>query len=95
MDWLKAKAEEALKMKVQKEARNEKVDIDEIGPQCPNCQSSLLKAVGEEEQKAMTQVMNIVGLMTNSNVSVEDSIEDGPGRASIVDPESINVNIGL
>lgn len=66
MGWLKAKAEESLKTKVQKESRNEKVDIEEIGPQCPNCQASLLKAVAIEEQAARDNLADVLNLMTSS-----------------------------
>ena len=68
MGWLRAKAEEALKMKVQKESRNEKVDIEEIGPQCPNCQASLLRAVGLEEQEARANLANVIDLLTSHSI---------------------------
>lgn len=91
MGWLKAKAEEALKMKVQKEAAKEDFDIEEMGPQCPNCQASLLKAVGEEEQRAMTQVANIVGLLTSSNL---DSVaENMDAEVAAVDPNAIRIDV--
>lgn len=93
MDWLKAKAEEALKMKVQKESMNEKVDIEEIGPQCPNCQSSLLKAVAVEEQAARDQLANVMNLLTSgvdlqseSVAPIEAMAGDDEKDIEIIDP---------
>lgn len=96
VEWIQTKTEEALKLKVRKEARGEKVDFNEIGPQCPNCNKSLMLAIGEDEAQAVDQIANVMDLLQSNSmmvsvVDVEDPDQMSRSEAAI-DPQDIELS---
>jgi Na+-transporting methylmalonyl-CoA/oxaloacetate decarboxylase gamma subunit len=88
VEWIQTKTEEALKLKVRKEARGETVDFNEIGPQCPNCNASLMLAMGEEEAQAVDQIANVMDLLQSNSQMVSIVDVDDPDQMSEVRSEA-------
>ena len=84
INWLKAKTEDALKIKVRKDRQNQAVDFNEIGPRCPMCNSSLMAAITDEEELAIDEVANVMDLLTSQVFSEASS--------RIVDPQEIELS---
>ena len=88
IEWLKTKTENALRMKVRKTALKQECKIEDIGPTCPNCNASFMKAVPEEEMQAIDQMADIVNMLSGANFSELDS-------SRVVDPQEIELSNGL
>ena len=54
----------------------------ELGPECPNCKTSLMKSLKSNEEKAVEALVNIQALISESEIN-------GISSHSAVQPEDV------
>ena len=67
-EWINNNVKRGLRLEKQKIRNGQQADVAKVGAECPNCNAGIKEAPVVEEQEAIDQLDNVLGLLESSNL---------------------------